>query len=103
MLLAATGVLLATGAASAVRARTPSSFDWAGFGLLAVFMTSLVSALHALPFASAAPLGLAMPAAAAIVTLGGLLVFERRVREPLLDLNLFNAAFVRRCWPDRSR
>jgi len=95
MLLAATGLLLATGAASAVCARTRSAFDWAVFGLLAAFMTSLVSALHALPFASAAPLGLALPAAAAIVALGGLLVFERRVSEPLLDLNLFNAAFVR--------
>lgn len=95
MALAASGVLVATGAASPPRARTATSFDWPGFGLLAVFMTALVSALHALASAFAAPLGFAAPTAAAAIALGALLVVERRVSAPLLDSNLFNAAFVR--------
>jgi len=95
MLVAAGGVLAATSGASKPPARHTARFDWAGFALLAVFMSALVSALHALPFASAAPLGLVAPAVAAVMALGGLLAVERRVSAPLLDPHLFNAAFVR--------
>ena len=59
-------------------------------------MTALVSALHALPAATRAPLsfvGLAVLAAVAFVAL---LQSERRVEDPLIDLSLFKeAAFVR--------
>jgi MFS family permease len=96
-MLVATGGLIAAGAAGgATTGHRADRFDWAGFLLLAVFMTSLVSALHALPAVLQAPLGFlgfGILAAAACVAL---LWTERRSRAPLIDLGLFaEGEFVR--------
>src|SRR5581483_1393222 len=63
--------------------------DWIGFVLLATFMVSSIFGLQALPHASIAPLyviGLFVLAAAAFALL---LIRERRVEAPLLDLTFF--------------
>jgi MFS family permease len=92
IMLVATGGLLVAGGAGATPARLPvARFDWTGFALLAVFMTSSVSALHALPGLVRAPLGLTAFVALAAVALFGLLKAEQRSRNPLLDLSLFRA------------
>jgi predicted MFS family arabinose efflux permease len=73
-----------------------TAFDWAGFPLLAIFMTSLIFALRALAEAGREPLGFAAPTALAGVALACLVQVERHVREPLLDLSFFHRAqFVR--------
>jgi MFS family permease len=63
--------------------------DWVGFILLATFMVALVSALHDVPHAGAAPLpivGAFVLAAAAFVLL---LSVETRAQAPLVDLSFF--------------
>jgi MFS family permease len=64
MLAATAGLAAAKAAPHAARARAGPT-DWAGFGLLAAFMVSLVVGLHALPragTAALAPLGVAVAA-----------------------------------------
>ena len=63
--------------------------DWAGFALLAIFMVSLLSALHALPNAaqeSAVAIGTFAIAAVALILL---LKVELRVEAPLFDVRFF--------------
>jgi MFS family permease len=92
VMLFATGGLLVAGGAGATAARLHvARFDWTGFVLLAVFMTALVSALHALPDLMRAPLRLTGFAALAAAALFGLLKVEQRGRDPLIDLSLFRA------------
>lgn len=96
MLAAAGGLIVQRAAGAPSGTRHVGRFDWAGFVLLAIFMTALVSALHALPAVTSAPLsflGFGVLATAAFVAL---LKVERRVQAPLIDLGLFeDAAFVR--------
>jgi len=61
--------------------------DWLGFVLLAIFMVSLVFALHALPHAASAPV--AGPLALAAAALAGLLRVELRAAMPLFDVRFF--------------
>ena len=96
MLAATSGFVVPGSAGAGSDTRRLGQFDWVGFVLLAIFMTALVSALHALPAVMSAPLsfvGFGVLAAAAFVAL---LKAERRVQDPLIDLGLFKAAtFVR--------
>jgi hypothetical protein len=64
--------------------------------LLAVFMTALVSALHALPALARTPLGFVGFGVLAAAAFVALLRLEQRVHDPLIDLSLFvQPAFVR--------
>ena len=64
--------------------------------VLGVFMGALISALQALPAAMRTPLSFVAFAALAAVTLAALLATERRIKDPLIDLDLYRgAAFVR--------
>lgn len=96
MLAAAGGFVVQGRAGTPTGTRHPARFDWLGFALLAVFMTALVSALHALPTLTSAPawfVGFGLLAAVALVAL---LKTERTATDPLIDLALFRqAAFVR--------
>ena len=96
MVVAASGFVVKGSEARTPSLRRAGRFDWVGFVLLAIFMSALVSALHALPAMTRAPLDFLGFAALAIAAFVGLLAVERRVREPLIDLSLFaGAAFVR--------
>ncbi len=79
--------------AGAVTARAPGTqrrrADWLGFVLLATLMISLVFALHALPHAKAAPLGVVGPLVLAAAAFVLLLRVESRVAAPLVDLGFF--------------
>lgn len=66
-----------------------------GFVLLAVFMGTLISALQALPAAMQAPPRFLAFAVLAAVALTTLLVTERRIKDPLIDLDYTGAVFVR--------
>ena len=95
MLVAATG-FAGMGPAMTARNRAGRHFDAAGFALLAIGMTALVSTLHALPTTTTVPehfLGLAGVAVVAFVML---LRHERRAQDPLIDLGLLRqTTFVR--------
>ncbi len=84
------------GPAATARSRAGRHFDAAGFALLAIGMTALVSTLHALPTTTSVPehfLGLAGVAVVAFVML---LRHERRAKGPLIDLGLLRqTTFVR--------
>ena len=59
-------------------------------------MGTLISALQALPAAMRSPLPFLAFAAVAAVTLTALVITERRIEDPLIDLDLYTgAAFVR--------
>ena len=93
MLVASGGFL--GGSAPAPR-RRGGTLDWAGFVLLAVFMTALVSALHALPTVTHAPLDFVVLLVLAGGSFVALLRVERRAPDPLIDLGLFaDRGFVR--------
>jgi MFS family permease len=95
MLVAAAG-LASRGQAMKSNIRPARRFDAAGFALLAIGMVAVVSALHALPTMASAPersLGLA---GAAVVAFAMLARHERRLKDPLVDLDLLGrATFVR--------
>ena len=63
--------------------------DWPGFVLLAIFMVSLVFALHALPHVASAPVDVAGPLALAVAALAGLLRVELRAATPLFNARFF--------------
>jgi MFS family permease len=95
MLVAAAGFV---GGASpvATSARRSGHFDLPGFLLLSISMTTVVSALHALPTMASAPVPILTLAAVAVVAFGALLRHEAHVPDPLVNLTLFRqAAFVR--------
>ena len=95
MLAAASGFAIARGVAAS-GSKPIGRFDGVGFVLLAVFMGTLISALQALPAALQAPLRFLAFAAVAAVALTTLLVTERRIKDPLIDLGLYTGpVFVR--------
>ena len=69
--------------------RKTKPVDWLGLCLLAVFMVTLISGLHALPTARSAPQAAIVPLALAAVALAALMWAETRHHRPLLDFGLF--------------
>ena len=96
MLAASGGFIVPQAMRGPPSTRHAGRFDWGGFVLLAVFMTALVSALHALPTVPRTPLGFAGFGVLAAAAFVALLRLEQRVHDPLIDLSLFRQpAFVR--------
>jgi MFS family permease len=96
MLASALGFALSGSAMPASGKARHGRFDWGGFVFLAIFMGALISALQALPQVMHAPLSVLGFAVMAVVAWVALLAVERRVPDPLIDLNLHTgAAFVR--------
>jgi MFS family permease len=96
MLGAAGGFIVAKVAGGVSSFRRGRRFDGVGFVLLAIFMTALVSALHALTTITRAPLSFVGLGTLAVVAFVVLLRVERRIRDPLIDLGIFKElAFVR--------
>src|SRR5262249_44372364 len=96
MLASAAGFAVGGDAGASPATRHTDRFDWAGFVLLAMFITALVSALHRLPTVTSAPISFLGFAALALAAIVALLNVERRVAHPLIDLSLFsNASFIR--------
>ena len=90
LMLGAIVGLAAAGSGAARSAGTNGRrVDWTGFVLLATFMVSLVSGLHALPHVGAAPLPVAGSFAIAAAAFVLLLVVESRAEAPLVDLSFF--------------
>jgi DHA2 family multidrug resistance protein-like MFS transporter len=72
--------------------------DWLGLGLLAVFMVTLISGLHALPTARSEPAAAIVPLVLAAIAFAALLRVETRHHRPLLDFGLFvNKNFALAC------
>ena len=69
--------------------RKTKPVDWLGLCLLAVFMVTLISGLHALPTARSAPQAAIVPLALAAIALAALMWAETRHHRPLLDFGLF--------------
>jgi predicted MFS family arabinose efflux permease len=90
LMLTAIAGLASAGSATARAYGTQSRrADWIGFVLLATLMVSLVFALHALPHAGAAPLGVVGPFVLAATAFILLLTVESRSEAPLVDLSFF--------------
>jgi MFS transporter, DHA2 family, multidrug resistance protein len=66
------------------------SMDWAGLGILAVFMVTLISGLQALAHVRINPLAAIIPLALAAIAFGGLIWMETRHNQPLVDFGLFS-------------
>jgi MFS family permease len=92
-LMAAAGIgmgaagLTAKGSAGGAQSRRT---DWIGFILLAMFMVALIFGLHAVPHAGSAPLAVIGPFVTAAIAFALLLVAERRIAAPLVDLSFFS-------------
>jgi membrane protease YdiL (CAAX protease family) len=69
--------------------RKTKPVDWLGLCLLAVFMVTLISGLHALPSARSAPQAAIVPLVVAAIALAALIWAETRHHRPLLDFGLF--------------
>ena len=69
--------------------RKTKPVDWLGLCLLAAFMVTLISGLHALPTARSAPQAAIVPLAVAAIALAALMWAETRHHRPLLDFGLF--------------
>ncbi|WFU16003.1 MFS transporter [Bradyrhizobium sp. CB3481] len=69
--------------------RRGAPMDWAGLGLLAVFMVTLITGLQALAHVSGNWLAAAIPLVAAAMALAALLRLETRRPQPLVDFALF--------------
>ena len=69
--------------------RRKNPVDWLGLGLLAIFMVTLISGLHALPAARSAPGVAIILLALAAIALAALIWAETRHHRPLLDFGLF--------------
>jgi len=75
--------------------RRTGSMDWAGLGLLAVFMVTLITGLQALAHARGNPLAAVVPLALAALAFPLLLRLETRRLQPLVDFALFaNSSFA---------
>jgi MFS family permease len=95
-MLVATAGFAGVGAPTARNAQSIGHFDLPGFMLLSIAMTTVVSALHALPALTSAPVVFLGLTAVAIVTFVALLRHEARIQDPLIDLDLFRQrAFIR--------
>ncbi|KRR24851.1 hypothetical protein CQ14_05820 [Bradyrhizobium lablabi] len=69
--------------------RRAMSMDWAGLGILAVFMVTLISGLQALAHVRVDPLAAIVPLALAVIAFIALLRTETRRPQPLVDFALF--------------
>ena len=69
--------------------RRATSMDWAGLGILAVFMVTLISGLQALAHVRIDPLAAIVPLAVAAIALPALIRTETRRTQPLVDFGLF--------------
>jgi MFS family permease len=69
--------------------RRTNPVDWLGLCLLAFFMVTLISGLHALPTARSAPGAAIALLALAAIALAALIWAETRHHRPLLDFGLF--------------
>ncbi len=75
--------------------RRTGSMDWAGLGLLAVFMVTLITGLQALAHARSNPFAAIVPLALAALAFPLLLRLETRRPQPLVDFALFaNPSFA---------
>ena len=75
--------------------RRMGSMDWAGLGILAVFMVTLISGLQALAHARSRPLAAIVPLAVAAIAFVALQRMETRRPQPLVDFALFaNPSFA---------
>jgi predicted MFS family arabinose efflux permease len=70
--------------------RRTNPVDWLGLCLLAFFMVTLISGLHALPTARSAPGAAIALLALAAIALTALIWAETRHHRPLLDFGLFS-------------
>ncbi len=78
--------------------RQAKRVDWLGLVLLAFFMITLISGLHALPAARYEPAAAIMPLVLAAIAFAALLWVETRHHRPLLDFGLFrNRNFALAC------
>jgi MFS transporter, DHA2 family, multidrug resistance protein len=85
-------MLLRQAGAGGRRAR---SMDWAGLGILAVFMVTLISGLQALAHVRSNPLAAIVPLALAAIAFAALLRLATRRSQPLVDFALFaNRSFA---------
>jgi MFS family permease len=72
--------------------------DWLGLGLLAVFMVTLVSGLHAAAHVRSEPLATIVPLVLAAIAFAALIWAETRHHRPLLEFDLFrNRNFALGC------
>ncbi len=69
--------------------RRMMSVDWAGLGILAVFMVALISGLQALAHVRSNPLAAIVPLAVAAIAFAALLRTQTRRAQPLVDFGLF--------------
>jgi MFS transporter, DHA2 family, multidrug resistance protein len=69
--------------------RGAASMDWAGLGILAVFMVTLISGLQSLAHARNNPLAAIVPLALGAIAFVALLRLETRRPQPLVDFTLF--------------
>ncbi|MCA6118184.1 MFS transporter [Bradyrhizobium sp. WSM 1738] len=69
--------------------RRAMSMDWAGLGILAVFMVTLISGLQALAHLAANRKAALVPLALAVIAVVALVRMERRRSQPLVDFGLF--------------
>ena len=69
--------------------RRTVSMDWAGLGILAVFMVTLITGLQALAHVRIDPLAAIVPLAMAVIAFTGLIRMETRRPQPLVDFGLF--------------
>jgi MFS family permease len=70
--------------------RRTRSMDWVGLVVLAVFMITLVSGLHALPKVRSMPLAALVGLAVAALAFAALIWVEKRQHQPLVDLGAFS-------------
>ncbi|WOH65464.1 MFS transporter [Bradyrhizobium sp. BWA-3-5] len=73
----------------AARGHGTISMDWAGLGLLVVFMVTLISGLQALAHSSGNALAAIVPLAVAVIAFAALLRIETQRPQPLVDFTLF--------------
>jgi MFS family permease len=69
--------------------RRAMSMDWAGLGILAVFMVTLISGLQALAHLRANPPAAMVPLLLAAIAAVALVLMARRRSQPLVDFSLF--------------
>ena len=73
-----------------VAGRHTVSMDWAGLGILAVLMVTLISGLQALAHVRIDPLAAIVPLALAVIAFPALIWTETRRPQPLVDFGLFS-------------
>ena len=89
LMLASIVGLASAGSTGTRKGMQSRHMDWTGFLLLATGMVSLVFALHGIPHAASAPLPVVGPFMLAGIAFALLMVVERRVQAPLVDLSFF--------------